>query len=196
MADLAQQLSSFLESPVGKAQLSQLAGLFAGGQNTAPAQTGQNDLSSLLSMIQPSQGNQANPSTPDLSALLSSLAASSPSTTPSQPDLSSLLSALSAGEQQQQPSHPSAGSGMPDFLANLDFNMIFKIQQVFSAMNEKDKNTSLLLALKPHLSEERQKKADQAILMMKILRVLPMIAESGILGNLSKLLPFPTTSEQ
>ena len=195
MADLAQQLSSFLESPEGKAQLSQLAGLFAGGQTAAPAQTGQNDLSSLLSMLQPSQGNQANPSTPDLSALLSSLAASSSPTTSSQPDLSTLLSAISAGEQQQ-PSHPSAGSGMPDFLANLDFNMIFKIQQVFSAMNEKDKNTSLLLALKPHLSEERQKKADQAILMMKILRVLPMIAESGILGNLSKLLPLPTTSEQ
>lgn len=77
----------------------------------------------------------------------------------------------------------STSSGMP----NIDIGMIMKLQQAFSSMNTSDKNSQLLLALKPHFSEKRSKKVDQAITMMRLFSMLPMLKESGILSGLTGL---------
>lgn len=58
---------------------------------------------------------------------------------------------------------------------------IGKIMTLFSKLKEEDKNVSLLNALKPHLKES--KKVDEAIKILKILRVLPTIKEMGILDG-------------
>jgi len=55
---------------------------------------------------------------------------------------------------------------------------------VFQSMNVNDKNTQLLLALKPHFGEKRQAKVDQAISMMRLFSMLPMLQESGIFAGL------------
>ena len=69
-------------------------------------------------------------------------------------------------------------------MPNIDLNMILKLQQVFKSMNVNDKNSQLLLALKPHFSERRQAKVDQAISMMRLMNMLPMLKESGIFSGL------------
>ncbi len=48
----------------------------------------------------------------------------------------------------------------------------------------KSENQKLLLALKPHLSEERQKKVDTAVKILKLLELAPFLKESGILGGI------------
>lgn len=59
-----------------------------------------------------------------------------------------------------------------------DFNMIMKAKTVFDRMNNaSSKNTDLINALKPHLSEESRQKADQAIRILKLFEVLPYLKD-------------------
>ena len=46
--------------------------------------------------------------------------------------------------------------------------------------NKEDNNTRLLVALKPHLSHDRQKKVDKAISILKIIKILPHLKDSGL----------------
>ena len=39
------------------------------------------------------------------------------------------------------------------------------------------------MALKPHLSEERSKKVDDAVKIMQLIKLLPLIKESGLFGG-------------
>lgn len=45
-----------------------------------------------------------------------------------------------------------------------------------------DKRTALLSALKPNLSAEKQEKVDVAIKLLKLIEILPLLKESGILS--------------
>ncbi|HCC01546.1 MAG TPA: hypothetical protein DHW78_06365 [Ruminococcaceae bacterium] len=94
----------------------------------------------------------------------------------------------------QQPSAPasnSAGSPM-DMLSGLNnsglnaetLGLITKLAPMFASMKEEDDNTRLLHALRPLLSSPRQKKLDEAIRLMQLMRMLPMLRQSGILGQL------------
>ena len=58
-----------------------------------------------------------------------------------------------------------------------------KMQDIMGAVSQKDKNTDLLLALKPHLKEERQQKIDKAIKIMKLLAVWKVLKDSGMLKD-------------
>ena len=51
---------------------------------------------------------------------------------------------------------------------------------------ENSKDTALLLALKPHLKEEKQEKIDKIIKIMKILNILKTANNSGLLGDFIK----------
>lgn len=44
-----------------------------------------------------------------------------------------------------------------------------------------DDRTRLLMALKPHLSEPKREKVDTAVKILKMLELLPLIKESGLL---------------
>ncbi|HIZ55444.1 MAG TPA: hypothetical protein H9671_04465 [Firmicutes bacterium] len=96
-------------------------------------------------------------------------------------DLSKISSMLGGDEKKPvQDSPPS--SPVPD-LSGLDINMLVKAQQMMSAMNKDDKNTSLIRALRPHLKPERQSRADDAIKIMHLISMLPMLRESGLFGG-------------
>lgn len=60
------------------------------------------------------------------------------------------------------------------------------IMSIVSKLNnqQNDARTNLLLALKPHLSEEKQEKVDTAIKILRLLELLPILKESGVLGKL------------
>lgn len=61
---------------------------------------------------------------------------------------------------------------------NIDFDMIMKAKTIFEKMNNtKSKNADLIMALKPHLNPETQNKADQALRILRLFEVLPLLKE-------------------
>lgn len=68
----------------------------------------------------------------------------------------------------------SLGNG----LDGIDFDMIMKAKSLFEKMNHtKSKNADLIMALKPHLDPQTQNKADQALRILKLFEVLPLLKE-------------------
>lgn len=90
--------------------------------------------------------------------------------------LSSLLG--NSGTEKKE----TADSGGLD-LGGLDLNMLMKAKELMGNFRGEDKNTALIKALKPHLKPERQKKADEAIRLMKLVEMLPLIQKSGLFGG-------------
>ncbi len=64
----------------------------------------------------------------------------------------------------------------PDLLGGISPEMLMKISNIMGAMKSGDNERCRLIeALKPILSQRRQKKADEAMQMLKIIDILPMI---------------------
>lgn len=80
-------------------------------------------------------------------------------------------------ENRTNEENDSASSG------GFDFSSLMKLQGLMSAFNQKDKNTELLLALKPHLNEEKSEKVDKAIKLMKVIALWNVIKDSGLLKD-------------
>ncbi len=64
-----------------------------------------------------------------------------------------------------------------------DITQIMGLVSRLQSQND-DPRAALLSALKPHLSEAKQEKVDTAIKILRLLDLLPLIKESGILGKL------------
>lgn len=69
----------------------------------------------------------------------------------------------------------SGNLGMPDL------SQLSAIVPILQAFNSKDERLDFIYALKPLLSEERQKKADEATKLVKLMSVLPLLRERGIM---------------
>lgn len=82
------------------------------------------------------------------------------------------------GDEPQGSAQQSAGTASsPDGPFSPD--MLMKIYSLMNKMNSPSSSGryKLLEALKPNLSKERQKKADEAMRILKVLEILPMITE-------------------
>ncbi|MCR4889742.1 MAG: hypothetical protein K5979_11285 [Ruminococcus sp.] len=79
-------------------------------------------------------------------------------------------------EDTSEQEQPSDGGGMPDI------DTILKLTSLAGALTQRDKNAELLLALKPHLGEEKQKRVDKAVKLLKLVAVWNMAKESGLLN--------------
>lgn len=66
----------------------------------------------------------------------------------------------------------------------LSGNDMKTIMTVMSRLKDtgNDVRTQLLVALKPHLSEPRREKVDTAIKILKMIELLPLLKDSGILN--------------
>ena len=179
MDDLAGKLNEILNNPTEMAKFQQMANnLLAhlqavkGKQNNAPEQpaqqspqqsqsnsTGGIDFSQLASLLgQQSAPAQAPQTNNNPLGALSSLGG-----------LGNTLGALGGG-----------GNGVsPEML-----NTIMKIAPLLGSINQEDDNTRLLHALRPLLKSERQKKLDEAIKIMRMLKFLPLLKEQGILQGI------------
>ena len=62
------------------------------------------------------------------------------------------------------------------------------IMQLIGAMSQQDKNCDLLLALREHLSVEKQQKIDKAVKLMKLYNIFIAMRENGMLDDMEKLL--------
>jgi hypothetical protein len=51
-------------------------------------------------------------------------------------------------------------------------------------INAKDNRTALIEALKPMLSEPRRQKADEAIKILRLINLIPLLRDSGLLKGL------------
>ena len=63
-------------------------------------------------------------------------------------------------------------------------SMLMRAAPLLSKANEEDDASRLLTALRPLLSEQRQKKLDDAGRILKLLHLLPLLRESGLLQNI------------
>ncbi len=66
----------------------------------------------------------------------------------------------------------------------LGAEMLSTIQRLSSRLNGDDERTQLIKAIKPMLSEPRREKADEVIKILRLLSLLPLLRESGLLKDL------------
>ena len=59
--------------------------------------------------------------------------------------------------------------------------MILKLMPILSSIKKEDKYTRFLAALRPLLSESKQKKLDGSTKILQIIRILPILKSQGIL---------------
>lgn len=59
--------------------------------------------------------------------------------------------------------------------------MVSKIAPLLTSLNKDVEGASLLRALKPHLGKPKQQRVDEAIRIMQLMKLLPVITESGLL---------------
>jgi hypothetical protein len=73
-----------------------------------------------------------------------------------------------------------------DITGLLGDNDLINVMNLVSKLNTKseDSRTILLNSLKPHLSEPKREKVDTAIKILRLLELLPLLKESGVLGKL------------
>ncbi len=71
-------------------------------------------------------------------------------------------------------------SGEKDEGASLPFDL----SSLGVLAGAEDERCALIKSLKPMLSEHRQKKADEALKLLKLASLVPLIKESGVLKNI------------
>ncbi len=82
-----------------------------------------------------------------------------------------------------QPSLPATteNDGLNGLLGADEMQTIIKLITKFKNSGP-DPRSQLLTALKPHLSEPRREKVETAIKILKIIELLPLLKDSGILN--------------
>lgn len=203
MEDLMAKLQSILSTQEGQAQLNNIASMLSsnGGEQATSTNTTTNTQASQDSNTGGGLGGLGGLGGFDMSMLAGLMGGGAtpvPTPPPNNPitppnsanagdsgsfdfsKIAQMLSGMGGGASLPNAPTTQEQSDMP----NIDINMILKLQQVFSSMNVNDKNAQLLKALKPHFSEKRSKKVDQAISMMRLMSMLPMLKESGIFTGL------------
>ncbi|NLT10500.1 MAG: hypothetical protein GXY08_13540, partial [Ruminococcus sp.] len=71
--------------------------------------------------------------------------------------LSELAQMIMSDDSTDDSDEAGSNSGMADLSG------IIKLSNLLGSASQSDKNTELLLALKPHLNEEKQRRVDKAI---------------------------------
>ena len=94
-------------------------------------------------------------------------------------DISGILNALlgSSGSGSTEDSGGTEGG--------IDPEVLLKILDIVSKLEESDKYTDLLKTLRPLLREENRRKLDRAAMILKLMNILPLLGGSGIMDGLS-----------
>ncbi len=151
---LSAQIGAILNDPQAMEQLKQAAAGLFGGDAAADG-NGNND--SALAKT-------------DMSGLAGLLG---------QPELAAGLAGLLGGERKKPEPAVPANALDPQMLQT-----IMKLAPLLSNAQQDDDTTRLLYALRPLLGQTRRKKLDEAVKMVKMMTVLPLLKGSGVLENL------------
>lgn len=170
MDDLAGKIGEILSNPGAMEQIKSLAGML--GSQAQEAAGDAPPASSAANAPAASAGQGLDLSA--LSSMLGSLGNAAPAGGGS--GLGALSSLL-------------GGSGANNSGMNGDLlSMAVKMGPILGALRQEDDSTRLLRALRPMLRPARQKKLDEALKLLQLLRALPLLKQSGILGSLGGLL--------
>lgn len=167
MDDLTSTLQNILGSEEGMQQLqnfAQMLGISSSDASPSPRAEKQGqgfDLNGLLENIGLNQGESQT---------------SESGSNEKMPDFNELLKGLTGGGQSGKQE-----DNTPPLFTAAD---IVRLQQLMQAVKQDDPKTTLLKSLKPLLKEERRHKVDEAVRIMKLLSLLPILRESGMLNNL------------
>ena len=133
-------------------------------ENTAPEKGGGPDLGALLGMLGSGAGQEEGEggSGVDFASLLG------------------MLGGLGGSREEKPPPPPEQGGGAP----GLDPALLTTLSRAMAALREPDRNIQLLRALRPYLEPERQKKVDEAVKILHLMKLAPLLQESGLLSGL------------
>jgi hypothetical protein len=93
------------------------------------------------------------------------------------------IAGMLGGPAAEQSSTESSQPDKSNFSLGMDpdaLQMITKIAPMLSSFRQEDDNTRFLQALRPLLGEERQLKLDEAVKILQLMRMLPLLKSSGI----------------
>lgn len=107
-------------------------------------------------------------------------------------DISEILSSLTDEDIRQLKSAansilgPNAGKQETKNEATNIFNadLLGNIGKMGNAFSQDDERTALIKALKPLLSESRQQKADEVIKILRLVQLVPILKDSGLLNGI------------
>lgn len=133
----------------------------------ANPQEGGLDLSALLEMVK--GGGESSGGGMDFASLLG------------------MLGGLGGGGEEPPGADPGpapAAGPSPEGFPAFDPALLTTLSRAMKALREPDRNIQLLQALRPFLEEERQKKVDEAVKILHLMKLAPVLQESGVLGSL------------
>lgn len=180
MADLSAAIQSVLNDPQSMAQLQSIASsLGIGGSEAASVPAVSAAPAVPAAPTAPETPAAAPAISPDqLQSLLGALsAASAPAPAPALP-VSAGLPSLSGLPQQTGLGLLGGGSD------TAMLGMLMKAAPLLNAAGQEDDATRLLAALRPLLSESRRKRLDEAGRILRLMRLLPLLRQSGMLQNI------------
>jgi len=89
---------------------------------------------------------------------------------------------LGIGDRQEHNQSPPAfshGTGQNDPFGGADPQLMMKMVRLMQNVRQETPSSAFLRALKPLLREERQNRVDDAIRMLQLFSVLPLLREMG-----------------
>lgn len=94
--------------------------------------------------------------------------------------LSNLADELFRTEEEKSPPSKEKAEGKTDFFSGIDPSVMGKIAAVMGKLNShtSDPRCDLIASLKPLLSKDKQQKADEAIKVLQLLSVIPILGDT------------------
>lgn len=77
-----------------------------------------------------------------------------------------------------------ASQPMPAALDSHTLQTVTRLMPLLSSVRQEDDSTRLLRALRPLLAPQRQKKVDEALRLMQLMRLLPLLRQKGLFSGL------------
>ncbi len=171
MDDLSQQIKQILSDPQSIQQIqSMMNSLGLGGAQNGDGQSSQTPQSP------PPQSSETQSGGLDPAALAGMLRSLGLGSGPQAGGTNTAPSPQSASVQNPL---GALGGVTPEMLQTVS-----RIAPLLSQINREDDSTRLLRALRPLLSSSRQKKLDEAIKILQMMRLLPLLKESGVFSGL------------
>lgn len=97
--------------------------------------------------------------------------------------LSGMLGMANHTEEKPKKENTAALAGLGSVIPNMGnpemLGTVMKLAPLLGSMNQENESTRLLMALKPFMSSQRQRKIDEAIRLMGLMRMLPMLKSMG-----------------
>lgn len=81
----------------------------------------------------------------------------------------------------EKPKAPDIGLNALGDLGMPDLSQLTQLLPIFQALNTKDERMDFINALRPLLSDDKKKKADEAMKLVRLLSVIPLLKERGLM---------------